>query len=142
LIRSSRRLVTVLAAATVVSTLAACGGGGGGGGGGSGDNEASDTGITADSIKIGATYPLTGVAAPGYSEIPTGVQAYFDYVNDNGGVNGRKIDYVFKDDGYNPTPACSTAPSPPSTSPGSTPPTTRGCSCGRRSGTPRARTAS
>jgi ABC-type branched-subunit amino acid transport system substrate-binding protein len=95
--------VTVLAAATVVSTLAACGGGGGGGGGGSGDNEASDTGITADSIKIGATYPLTGVAAPGYSEIPTGVQAYFDYVNDNGGVNGRKIDYVFKDDGYNPT---------------------------------------
>ena len=103
MIRSSRRLVTALAAATVVSTLAACGGGGGGGGGGSGDNEASDTGITADSIKIGATYPLTGVAAPGYSEIPTGVQAYFDYVNDNGGVNGRKIDYVFKDDGYNPT---------------------------------------
>ena len=104
MIRSSRRLVTILAAATVASTLAACGGGGGGGGGGgSSDNEASDTGITADSIKIGATYPLTGVAAPGYSEIPTGVQAYFDYVNKNGGVNGRTIDYVFKDDGYNPT---------------------------------------
>jgi branched-chain amino acid transport system substrate-binding protein len=102
LIRSSRRLVTVLAAATVATTLAACGGGGGDGGGGSSDNEASDTGITADSIKIGATYPLTGVAAPGYSEIPTGVKAYFDYVNDNGGVNGRTIDYVFKDDGYNP----------------------------------------
>ena len=30
--------------------------------------------------------PLTGPAAPGYSEIPTGVQAYFDYVNDNGGI--------------------------------------------------------
>src|SRR4051794_21177148 len=94
-----------MAAATVATSLAACGGGdsGGGGGGGSEGNEASDTGVTEDSIKIGAHYPLTGVAAPGYSEIPTGVQAYFDYVNDNGGVNGRQIDYVFKDDGYNPT---------------------------------------
>jgi branched-chain amino acid transport system substrate-binding protein len=100
--RSSRRLVTVLAAATVATTLAACGGSNGGGGGSS-SNEASDTGITADSIKIGATYPLTGVAAPGYSEIPTGVKAYFDFVNAAGGVNGRKIDYVYKDDGYNPT---------------------------------------
>jgi ABC-type branched-subunit amino acid transport system substrate-binding protein len=98
--------VSLLAAATVASALAACGAGedrASGGGDSGGANEASDTGITADSIKIGATYPLTGVAAPGYSEIPTGVQAYFDYVNDHGGVNGRKIDYVFKDDGYNPT---------------------------------------
>jgi branched-chain amino acid transport system substrate-binding protein len=105
--RSSRRLVTVLAAATVASTLAACGGGssndGGGGGSSGGANEASDTGITADSIKIGSHYPLTGVAAPGYSTIPLGAQAYFDYVNDNGGVNGRKIDWVYKDDAYNPT---------------------------------------
>jgi branched-chain amino acid transport system substrate-binding protein len=104
--RSSRRLVTVLAAATVATTLAACGGSndsGGGGGGGSSANEASDTGITADSIKIGSHYPLTGVAAPGYSTIPLGAQAYFDYVNKNGGVNGRQIDWVYKDDGYNPT---------------------------------------
>ncbi len=104
--RSSRRLVTVLAAATVATTLAACGGSysnGGGGGSGNSANEASDTGITEDSIKIGAHYPLTGVAAPGYSEIPTGVQAYFDYVNENGGVYGRQIDYTFLDDGYNPT---------------------------------------
>ena len=102
--RSSRRLVTVLAVATVASTLAACGGSkDDGGGGGSGSNEASDTGITADSIKIGSHYPLTGVAAPGYSTIPLGAQAYFDYVNDNGGVNGRKIEWDYKDDGYNPT---------------------------------------
>jgi ABC-type branched-subunit amino acid transport system substrate-binding protein len=97
--------VTVLAAVTVATTLAACGSSGGSSSSGSGSasNEASDTGITADSIKIGATYPLTGVAAPGYSDIPTGVKAYFDYVNSQGGVNGRKIDYVYKDDGYNPT---------------------------------------
>jgi branched-chain amino acid transport system substrate-binding protein len=104
--RSSRRLVTVLATVTVASTLAACGGGNddsGGGGGGSSANEASDTGVTADSIKIGSHYPLTGVAAPGYSTIPLGAQAYFDYVNKNGGVNGRKIDWVYKDDGYNPS---------------------------------------
>ncbi|MGY1651622.1 ABC transporter substrate-binding protein [Geodermatophilus sp. SYSU D01119] len=95
-----------MAAATVATTLAACGGGdsgGGGGGGGSEENEASDIGITEDSIKLGAHYPLTGVAAPGYSEIPTGVQAYFDYVNANGGVNGRQIEFVYRDDAYNPT---------------------------------------
>jgi ABC-type branched-subunit amino acid transport system substrate-binding protein len=96
--------VTVLAAVTVASTLAACGGSNdNGGGGGSTANEASDTGVTADTIKIGSHYPLTGVAAPGYSTIPLGAQAYFDYVNKNGGVNGRKIDWVYKDDAYNPT---------------------------------------
>jgi len=94
--------MTLLAAATVATTLAACGGGGGGGGGG-GANEASDTGVTEDTITLGSHYPLTGVAAPGYSEIPTGVQAYFDYVNKNGGVNGRKIKWVYRDDAYNPT---------------------------------------
>ncbi|SHF63428.1 ABC-type branched-chain amino acid transport system, substrate-binding protein [Geodermatophilus nigrescens] len=95
-----------MAAATVATTLAACGGGdsgGGGGGGGSEENEASDIGITEDTIKLGAHYPLTGVAAPGYSEIPTGVEAYFDYVNANGGVNGRQIEFVYRDDAYNPT---------------------------------------
>jgi branched-chain amino acid transport system substrate-binding protein len=102
---SSRRLVSFLAAATVVSSLAACGAGEDreSGGDTGGANEASDVGITEDSIKIGAHYPLTGVASPGYSEIPTGVQAYFDWVNDNGGVNGRTIEYVYRDDGYNPT---------------------------------------
>ena len=64
---------------------------------------ASDVGVTEDTVNVGAHFPLTGVAAPGYSEIPTGAQAYFDYVNANGGVHGRKIEYVVKDDGYNPT---------------------------------------
>ena len=66
-----RRAVGVLGALAISLTLAACGGGddGGGGssGGGSGDssaNEASDIGITEDSIKLGAHFPLTGVAAP------------------------------------------------------------------------------
>jgi branched-chain amino acid transport system substrate-binding protein len=108
--RSSRRLITIVAAATVATTLAACGGSNGGSNGGSGAsgasggaNAASDVGVTAKSIKLGAHYPLTGVAAPGYSEIPNGVKAYFDYVNSKGGVNGRTIEWDFKDDGYNPT---------------------------------------
>ena len=62
-----------------------------------------DVGVTDTPITIGGHFPLTGVAAPGYSEIPTGAQAYFDYVNATGGVNGRKIDFLVLDDGYNPT---------------------------------------
>jgi branched-chain amino acid transport system substrate-binding protein len=67
------------------------------------DNPGSTVGITDDTIKIGAHFPLTGVAAPGYSEIPLGHQAYYDYVNANGGINGRQIEWVFKDDAYDPS---------------------------------------
>jgi ABC-type branched-subunit amino acid transport system substrate-binding protein len=103
--------VSILAAATIASTMAACGGdddsgdggGGGGGGGTAEDNEATDPGMTEDTVLIGAHYPLTGPAAPGYSEIPTGVQAYFDFVNANGGVYDRQIEWQYLDDGYNPT---------------------------------------
>ncbi|TFV61683.1 amino acid-binding protein [Geodermatophilus sp. DF01-2] len=97
-------MTRLLAAATVTSALAACGGGGdGGGGGGGGENEASDIGVTADTIRIGSHYPLTGVAAPGYSEIPTGAQCYFEFVNDAGGVYDRQIEFIYRDDAYNPT---------------------------------------
>jgi ABC-type branched-subunit amino acid transport system substrate-binding protein len=64
---------------------------------------ASAPGITASTITIGSTQPLTGPAAPGYSEISKASDAYFQWVNDHGGVNGRKIVYKYEDDGYNPT---------------------------------------
>src|SRR6185437_14366499 len=64
---------------------------------------ASAPGITATTITIGSHQPLTGPAAPGYSEIAPASNAYFSYVNANGGVNGRKIVYKYLDDGYNPT---------------------------------------
>ena len=101
-----RRLAGTASVLTSLVLVAACGAGGrsddddGDGDGGGG---ASDVGVTDDSIKIGGTFPLTGVAAPGYSEIPTGAKAYFDFVNAAGGVNGRKIDFSVKDDGYDPT---------------------------------------
>ena len=68
--------------------------------------EASTPGVTDNTVKVGAHFPLTGVAAPGYSEIPTGAKAYFDYVNAAGGVNGRKIEYVVRTTATTPpTPA-------------------------------------
>jgi branched-chain amino acid transport system substrate-binding protein len=66
-------------------------------------NTASAPGVTATTITIGSTQPLTGPAALGYSEIAPAEKAYFDYVNAHGGVNGRKITYTYLDDGYNPT---------------------------------------
>src|SRR5580698_5938428 len=59
-------------------------------------------GVTATSINIGATVPLTGPAAPGYDEIAPAMDAVFAWVNAHGGVDGRKIHYTYLDDGYNP----------------------------------------
>ena len=63
----------------------------------------TEVGLTAKTIKLGMTLPMTGAASPGYNKIPAAVKAYFDYVNANGGVNGRKITLVVKDDQYVPT---------------------------------------
>ncbi len=63
----------------------------------------SAPGVTSTSITFGSHQPLTGPAAPGYSEIAPASQAFFDYVNAHGGVFGRKIHLTYKDDAYNPT---------------------------------------
>ncbi|MGY4720105.1 ABC transporter substrate-binding protein [Naumannella huperziae] len=101
-----RRLGVLAAALSAVVALAACGAGGRGSSGDTGadgERTASDVGVTETSIKLGSHYPLTGVAAPGYSDIPLGYEAYLKMVNANGGVHGRQIEWVYKDDGYNPT---------------------------------------
>ncbi len=59
-------------------------------------------GLTEDTIKIGTHQPLTGPAAASYAPISAATAAYFDYVNDQGGIHGRTIEYIVKDDGYNP----------------------------------------
>ena len=69
----------------------------------------ADPGVTSTTIKLGITSPLTGIAAPGYNKIPGAMKAYFDYVNTKGGVNGRKITLVSKDDQYIPTTAVAKA---------------------------------
>jgi ABC-type branched-subunit amino acid transport system substrate-binding protein len=68
---------------------------------------ASAPGITPTQILIGSHQPLTGPAAPGYSEIAPAAAAYFNYVNAHGGVYGRKIVYKYIDDGYDPTKTAS-----------------------------------
>jgi branched-chain amino acid transport system substrate-binding protein len=58
-------------------------------------------GVTASEVVIGGTIPLTGVASA-YRTVGLGAAAYFRYVNAHGGVNGRKIRYIIKDDQYDP----------------------------------------
>jgi branched-chain amino acid transport system substrate-binding protein len=58
-------------------------------------------GVTATTILLGGTHPYSGPASS-YSSIGKGAKAYFDYVNDHGGVYGRKIIYKDLDDGYSP----------------------------------------
>ena len=64
---------------------------------------ADSTGVTATSIKLGVSTPLTGSAGLVYGKVPGAMRAYFDYINANGGVNGRKISLVIRDDKYLPT---------------------------------------
>ncbi|HVA30587.1 MAG TPA: ABC transporter substrate-binding protein [Gaiellaceae bacterium] len=61
-----------------------------------------DPGVTSSTITIGGTFPLTGVASL-YKTIPAAEKAYFDYVNDHGGVHGRKINFTILDDAYDPS---------------------------------------
>jgi ABC-type branched-subunit amino acid transport system substrate-binding protein len=92
------RLQLVAVGAALALGAAACGGSSGGGGG----VKASAPGVTATTVTLGSHQPLTGPAAPGYSEIAPAAEAMFKYINDGGGIHGRTIIYKFKDDGYNP----------------------------------------
>src|SRR5438067_717940 len=62
----------------------------------------TDPGIDSTEITIGGTFPLTGVASL-YKTIPAAEKAYFDYVNSHGGVNGREINFLIRDDAYDPS---------------------------------------
>lgn len=68
-----------------------------------GSSSSPSPGITKTSILIGATVPLTGPAAPGYSQIAPATNAVFKWANAHGGVDGRMIDYDYLDDGYDPS---------------------------------------
>jgi hypothetical protein len=101
--RSHRLRPPAIAAAAVAAALIAAGcGSSSSPSSSSGGATASAPGITATQILIGSHQPLTGPAAPGYSEIAPASNAYFQYVNAHGGVNGRKIKYTYLDDGYDP----------------------------------------
>jgi branched-chain amino acid transport system substrate-binding protein len=60
-----------------------------------------DAGANDKEIKIGNTNPYSGPASA-YGQIGKAIAAYFKMVNDQGGVNGRKINFVSYDDSYSP----------------------------------------
>jgi len=58
-------------------------------------------GASATEIKLGQTMPYSGPASA-YGTIGKVEQAYFKMINDNGGINGRKVNLISLDDGYSP----------------------------------------
>src|SRR3984957_6972990 len=62
---------------------------------------ADNPGVTGTEIKIGNTMPYSGPASS-YSVIGRTEAAFFNMVNDQGGVAGRKINFITLDDGYSP----------------------------------------
>jgi branched-chain amino acid transport system substrate-binding protein len=94
---SARSTVPVAVLAVLALVVAGCGSSS------SSSGSSSAPGVTKTTITFGSHQPLTGPAAPGYSEIAPASRAFFNYVNAHGGVYGRKISLIYKDDAYNPT---------------------------------------
>jgi branched-chain amino acid transport system substrate-binding protein len=65
---------------------------------------AQNPGVTATELKIGNIAPYSGPASA-YGTIGRAIGAYFKKVNDEGGINGRKINYLTYDDAYSPPKA-------------------------------------
>src|ERR1700741_575298 len=60
-----------------------------------------DTGATDPEIKVGTIMPYSGPASA-YGVIGKTEAAYFKKINDEGGINGRKINFISYDDAYSP----------------------------------------
>src|SRR6201987_5329796 len=63
-----------------------------------------DTGASDSEIKIGQTVPFSGPASA-YASIGKTQAAYFNMINEQGGINGRKINLIQYDDAYSPPKA-------------------------------------
>ena len=88
--RNSSILVSIIIIIVFTVGITACAG------------PASDTpGVTDDEIVIGTWGPLTGPAAL-WGSVIRGMEAYFALINEEGGIHGRQVRLVFRDDGYEP----------------------------------------
>ncbi|MDY6989475.1 MAG: ABC transporter substrate-binding protein [Thermodesulfobacteriota bacterium] len=65
----------------------------------------AENGVTPEEILLGQSCALSGPAADLGSEMRTGMDAHFSKVNEAGGINGRKVRLLSKDDGYEPEKA-------------------------------------
>ncbi|GAB6876873.1 ABC transporter substrate-binding protein [Thermaerobacter litoralis] len=106
--KGRRRAALALLLVAGLLALAGCGGGGQPAGGGAGGSSQGGTGgqpvpgVTADTVVVGTFMPLSGPAAA-WGELAKGLKAYFTYVNEQGGVNGRKFKFIVEDDQYQPS---------------------------------------
>ena len=91
--QSQRRKLIKLGVAGAISAAIA--------GGAIAQQKKYDTGANDHEIKIGNINPYSGPASA-YGAIGKGINAYFDKINAEGGINGRKIKFISVDDGYNP----------------------------------------
>ncbi len=67
--------------------------------------QTQERGVTAKEIVIGTSQPLSGPAAIWGGPVTGGMDAYLKFINDQGGIHGRKIRLVIRDDAYLPTRA-------------------------------------
>ena len=91
---STRQL---LVSATVIAGLAL-------GGSAAWAQKKYDPGASDTEIKVGNIMPYSGPASA-YATIGKAAAAYFKKINDEGGINGRKINFISLDDGYSPPKA-------------------------------------
>jgi ABC-type branched-subunit amino acid transport system substrate-binding protein len=67
-------------------------------------------GVTDTAIKIGTLLPMSNTTAAAWGvPLSKGMKAYYDYINDKGGIYGRKIDFIVGDTQYTPAVASETA---------------------------------
>src|SRR5438105_1093024 len=100
MIASTARTTTrrALAVTMAVLLVAACGNSASSGGAGPGQRD----GVSGTEIRVGALVARTGLLGNQYLPITYGVKAYFDLVNGQGGVNGRKLTLAkIRDDATN-----------------------------------------
>jgi branched-chain amino acid transport system substrate-binding protein len=84
-----RRLMSLTIAATLWSSVAIA---------------ENAPGVSATEVKIGGTFPFSGPVSS-VGTVGKGLLAYVSYLNDSGGVGGRKINYISLDDAYSPPKA-------------------------------------
>ncbi|MFH5882059.1 ABC transporter substrate-binding protein [Liberiplasma polymorphum] len=84
-----KKILLVLALSLSVMTLAACG------------SKETSQGVTDDKVLVGNTAVTTGPFAFVGVPFNQGMVAYFDMINDQGGVNGRKIELINRSDDFN-----------------------------------------
>src|SRR4051794_25269564 len=89
LIKSAKRTIIAAVVGTVITAAPAAA------------QKKYDTGASDTEIKIGNITPYSGPASA-YAVIGKASQAYFRMINEQGGINGRKITFVTYDDAYSP----------------------------------------